>query len=377
LFPEVTIKGVSILSESTRKRLEFIINTAFVALVLTLVYVAVKYALGFIMPFIIALIVVAAFRPISKAINKRVKISKGILSVILTLILYLAVAAVVVWLTFRLIALVKGALNVVPSFYQTAVAPTLSNVVTYAEDMLRLAPVEWGIDFDVLRNDLMTGAYNMALSVSQQGASIITGATRSLPMTLMNVLFTVVLSFFVSIYYDDMMSFFRNQLSEKAFAFVSETRVIFVDTVFKYIKAYIILMLVTFTELSIGLTILRTPRAIAVGAVVALFDAMPFFGTGGVMVPWAIIEFIAGDYSYAIGLIVLYAMVTIVRNIIEPKVVGDQLGINPILSLMAIYLGFRLLGLPGMIMFPITVQIFIALHKKGRIKLYKSDNGKK
>ncbi|MDR1067335.1 MAG: sporulation integral membrane protein YtvI [Clostridiales bacterium] len=362
------------MSDKTRRKFEFIVDVAFVALVLALVYVAVKYAIGFIMPFIIAVIVVAAFRPLSKAINRRFNVNKGILSVALTLILYLALAGVAVLLILKLISFIKDAAPDMRLFYKESVEPALYSAIMYIQERVEDVPVELGVDFDMISADLMARASNAVISFSQASLSVITGVTKSLPVIIMNTLFTITLSFFVSIYYDDMIAFFKSQLPEKWLGFARETRVVLADTVFKYIKAYITLMLITFAELSIGLSILRTRNAIFIAAGAALFDALPIFGAGGIIIPWIIVKLITADYSYAIGLAILYAAITLVRNIIEPKIIGDQLGLNPILSLMSIYLGFRLLGVPGMIMFPITLQIFIALHKKGRIRLYKSDD---
>ena len=95
-------------------------------------------------------------------------------------------------------------------------------------------------------------------------------------------------------------------------------------------------------------------------------------GTGAIMIPWVIIELLQLNYRYALGLAIVYGVVTLVRNIIEPKVVGDQLGLNPIVSLMAIYLGYRLFGVIGMITFPMLMQILLALHKNGSIKIFKT-----
>ena len=106
-------------------------------------------------------------------------------------------------------------------------------------------------------------------------------------------------------------------------------------------------------------------------ALIALFDALPLLGTGGIMIPWVIIELLGQNYSLALGLAILYAVVTVIRNLIEPKVVGDQLGLNPVVSLVAIYLGYRVLGVIGMVLFPILVQLLILLHKHGMIRLYR------
>ena len=98
---------------------------------------------------------------------------------------------------------------------------------------------------------------------------------------------------------------------------------------------------------------------------------VPVIGTGGIMIPWVLIKLLQGNFSLAIGLGILYAIVTVVRNLIEPKIVGDQLGLNPVVSLISIYLGYKLFSVIGMILFPILAQILLTLHRNGTIRLYR------
>jgi len=123
-------------------------------------------------------------------------------------------------------------------------------------------------------------------------------------------------------------------------------------------------------ELFLGLLVLGESNAIAIALGIALFDALPFFGTGAIMVPWAALELLQGNYPLGVGLAILYAIVTLIRNIIEPKIISDKLGLNPIVSLVAIYLGFRTMGVLGMIFMPILVQILFALHQEGSFPLF-------
>jgi predicted PurR-regulated permease PerM len=145
------------------------------------------------------------------------------------------------------------------------------------------------------------------------------------------------------------------------------------DTVLRYLRGYLKIMLVTFVELSIGLTILGVSNSIATAFEIAIFDILPVFGSGGILLPWALFQLLSGNMFVGIGLVILYGAITVIRNFIEPKIIGDQLGLNPVISIISIYLGFVWIGVAGMILMPISVQIAISLHKKGIIRLYKEE----
>ena len=122
-----------------------------------------------------------------------------------------------------------------------------------------------------------------------------------------------------------------------------------------FIKSYSILFVVTFMELWIGLSVLRIPYSLAIAFGIALFDLMPVLGTGGILLPWVVIAGIAGNYGMALGVGILYIVITVVRNSLEPRIVGGEIGLHPLATLVAMMLGLGLMGLVGMLLFPITL----------------------
>ena len=120
-----------------------------------------------------------------------------------------------------------------------------------------------------------------------------------------------------------------------------------------WLKAQLKLSAITFTVAATGLFLLRIPLAPMWAVVIALVDAFPILGTGTVLVPWSMISFLQGDSMMAFGLLALYSAATITRTILEPRLVGKQLGLDPLITLIALYAGFKLFGLPGMIFAPI------------------------
>ncbi len=221
-------------------------------------------------------------------------------------------------------------------------------------------------------SDSLTNALSGFIGdISQQGIGLVSGWINGIPEILISIVFVLLMSFFLSLHYETVMAFLKRQLPNPWREKLGKMKQMGKTTVKGYLKAILILMFCTFVELAIGFFILQVENPIGIAALIAVFDALPLLGTGGIMIPWIIIELLGQNYSLALGLAILYGIVTVVRNLIEPKVVGDQLGLNPVVSLLAIYLGYRLMGVMGMILFPILAQLLILLHQHGMIRLYR------
>lgn len=126
------------------------------------------------------------------------------------------------------------------------------------------------------------------------------------------------------------------------------------STTLRYLRAYFILLLITFGELLIAFLLLRIEYALTLALLIALLDALPAIGVGTVLIPWALISILLGNWKRAIALIVIYIIVTVVRQIAEPHVVGAQLGLHPLASLAAVYVGYKVAGLAGLLFAPVA-----------------------
>ena len=126
------------------------------------------------------------------------------------------------------------------------------------------------------------------------------------------------------------------------------------------------------SELAVGISILGVKHAVLIAAVIAVFDILPMLGTGGIIIPWGIISLVTGNVFVGIGLLVLYVVITVVRNIVEPKIVGGQLGLHPIVTLACMFTGLQLCGIIGLFGFPIMLSLLLSLNKNGTIHIFKN-----
>ena len=135
-------------------------------------------------------------------------------------------------------------------------------------------------------------------------------------------------------------------------------------------------MFITFCELFLGLSILNWTGIMSnnyifmIAIAIAVFDILPVAGSGGILIPWAIISLILGDVPKAIGLLVIYVIISVIRQYIEPKIVGSSLGVHPIVTLAGLYFGLKLFGFLGMFIVPIAVMTLKAFNDAGRIHIY-------
>lgn len=138
-----------------------------------------------------------------------------------------------------------------------------------------------------------------------------------------------------------------------------------------WLRAQGILMGITFFELLLAFWLLGVRRAAAVAAVTALVDALPLFGTGAILAPWALYSLLLGQTGRGLGLLGAWAAVSLVRSCLEAKLLGDQIGLDPLASLAALYVGWRVCGVWGMLLFPVLLVTLRQLNDKGVLRLWK------
>jgi sporulation integral membrane protein YtvI len=340
------------MTEETKKKADLIVKTAYYALLLGLAYLALK-VVAILLPFLLAIGLTALFQPLIRIIHRKMRINRKAAGVIVMALFHFGIGGLIFWVVLQITFALRGFFEDFPEKF-----------AEIAETMSRRIPDEISSVMPEFPQNLITAA-------AEEGVVYITAFLGVIPAFVMTLVFTVLLSFFVSFSYDKVVKFIREQLPPKGVELAANLKKLSTNTLFRYIKAMLLIMLITFAELTAGLLILRVPNAVGIAAAIAFFDFLPVLGAGFIMTIWVIIEVIGGNYTAAIGLGVLGVVVTVVRNFIEPKIVGDRLGINPIAVLVSVFAGYKLFGAIGMILFPLLMQILLVLHKNGTIKLYK------
>ena len=361
------------LPEKVEKRRTFIINFLYFLIVATLVFFLLKYVVKWAMPFLLAFIVAFLLQKPLKWLVRKTKGGRKFFSVALVIVMVLVLAGLVVLISWRLFLWVKG--YVMDQNSVNAVKEALKGIASAFQGVLNHLS-------DSLSDDAVASVTEAISSLTDKLIAIVTGwfgslaswainITQSLPMMLVSLIIWIVASVFCTIDYDQIVSFFMRQLPAKGAHLVDVTRNLFKDTLFKVLRAYLLLMCITFAELSVGLLILRVENAVLLAALIAVIDILPVLGVGTVLIPWALISLIMGNYGMFIGLGITYIVITVVRNVLEPRIVSRQIGLNPLVTLFFMFLGLKSIGVAGIFLFPVTVMVIKELQDAGHIHIWK------
>ncbi len=170
--------------------------------------------------------------------------------------------------------------------------------------------------------------------------------------------------FFVSCYYfscdwERISSFFSKKINKEKREWFTNLKKQFFLSLRGYTKAYLLLFLLSFSQLFLGLVLLRIRGAFSIAFTIALIDLLPVLGCGTVLIPWALISLLSGNISLGIWLLVLYLATLITRQFAEPKILGSSIGLHPLISLLLVIIGLRFFGLFGMILFPLSASCLL------------------
>lgn len=291
---------------STNKKLAFLIQVFYLAVWVLLAYLAWKAA-GLIWPFLAALVLVGCIHPLVRFLHRKIKLNQKVLSVTFLALLYGGVGFGLFFLCTRLVFWLQGLFTQLPDYYNSTIQPLLENFSLWAENWLAGLPVEITSNLETIGDTVSNALSGFIGNVSQQGISLVTSWINGIPGLLISIAFVILMSFFLSLHYETVVGFLRRQLPRHWEEKLGKLKQLSKTTVKNYLKAVLILMLCTFGELCVGFFILRVDNPVGLAALIALFDALPLLGTGGIMIPWIIIELLGQNYSLALGLAIQMA----------------------------------------------------------------------
>ncbi len=350
---------------------KFVVNVAFVVTVYAVLYFIFVYVIHWIMPFIVGFLIALALRPITRLVNKIVNSTGKGVAIFVVTAFYVAVA-IILWLLITfLITQLTDLVNIMPGLYFNKIEPLLLDFNDWVVANTKTISPEAADTISQIIINGISYISDVIKNTSIAFVQIVTKLISNFPLYLISVIFTIVLSVFISVEYNNITAFIKRQLPENFNSTFTEARIFLTGTLWKMIKSYMIIMCITFIELLTGLSILRVNYALPIAAIIAVLDIMPIIGTGGILIPWAVVELFLKNYHLGIGLLILYVAVTIIRNIVEPRIVGHQIGLHPIITITTMYAGLRLFGFFGFLIAPVIAILVKHLNDTGKIHLFK------
>lgn len=362
---------------TVEKKRAFVINCLFLVCIFIIAYLCLKYLLAWMLPFVIGLITAACLQKTINYLAKKTHQNKRLLSPVVAFVLVSIVGTLFVLGVYNAFNELGELINRLPEWYQSA-APALSDALNQTIERIVVAlpdEIEEQIQVVAIQmfNDLQSNIINFSTSAVAWAAN----KASLLPSLLISIIITVVATFFMTVEFDNIVKFCKLQIPERYRTQVISSWNSFSKTVVGMLSSYLLIMFITFLELSAGLILLKVNYAVLLAAMISLVDILPVLGTGTILIPWGIIALIMGKTTFGVGILAIYLVITIVRNILEPRIIGKRIGLHPLVTLMFMYLGLHVLGLLGMFLFPLTIIIFKNLQDSGVVQFWKTENSSK
>ncbi len=392
------------MEKKIEKKRKTIINLVYYAMLLLLFYFFMRYAFGVLFPFILAFFVAMILqKPINK-LTEKTHIKKSIVSAVIILLLTGIIITLISLLGVKIFSAFKdfgdylrikfgdipntlerirvwtnGKMKFLPDSLEASFKSSFDTFI----DSLKIQISDKPVDAPVRAGGIMsTGIVKTLLSkinfstITSSLSGVLTTA-KAIPSVLIAVVVSVISCCFIASDYDNIAIFLKNQ-SAKRNNSLGRAKQIVLSSLKKLIKAYGLIILITFAEMFIGLYALKLFGIykgkwiffISVGT--ALLDILPVFGTGTVLIPWSLYLLISGDAPMGIALLVLYAFITVMRQFIEPKFVAGQLGLPPFITIMGMYIGVKLFGIIGLFIVPLAIILIKILNDEGVIHLWEN-----
>lgn len=350
---------------------DFLIRALYYGLWAGLFFLILYYGLGLITPFIFAFLFAYILRKLAERTAVKTRLPVKPLCVFYVLLFYSTIGVLIAFIGISAVARLSDFVTGIPSIYEDQLQPLLNKIFQSIQHGIGVMDPALLNSLNGLYDQLLKSVGSMFADLSGWMVSWISGMVTSVPVLAIKLVLMIIATFFAAVDMDRFTGFVKRQFSPEKRELLVQIKGYLTGTVVKVIRAYLIIMSITAIELSLGLTIIGIDNAILVGISIALFDILPIFGTGGIMIPWTIITLIQGNVKLALMIFAVYAVVTVVRNIIEPKLVGPRLGLHPLVTLMCIFVGAQLFGVLGLFGLPIGLSLLVDLNNKGAIHIFK------
>lgn len=315
-------------------------------------------------PFLLAALVAISIEPANVFLMRRLKLNRITASTmtctIFLLLILLMVYIVGLQVYTQLVEYWKNA----PSYFASA-NDFIKQTIIQAEGAFDRLQPDMANSLQQFLNNLTSYVESIVNTVS---SSFLTLAKGIPDMFIFFIVFCVAVYLF-SFSLDTMRYSILSFFEEKSQSQINEVIHSLKRSIFGFLSAQLILSVSTYIVTLLGLLILGVSFPLAVALLVTIVDLLPILGVGSVLIPWAIYQMIVGNTYMAIGLVILFIVITVWRRVLEPKIIGDAVGIGALPALVSMYIGFKLVGVIGFFIGPLVIIIYLAMRKAGLFQI--------
>ena len=319
------------------------------------------------LPFLLAFLLSLALNPLADRLQKKLKLPKGLTAIIVIILTVGILGTAVFGLIWKIISEARSIYNQIPEIYESAVESfeNLQNNMSYLYSSL---PAEIQAVLDNIGDNMKNG---FAKILEENYKPVMYGAgniARKLPSIFIGIIVFILSLFFIMSDQENVKNVVRKCFKQSFLDKISEVGSQLKIYLGGYIKAQLVIMSIAFVVIFVGLTILKAEYAMLIALGIAALDALPLFGSGIVLIPWSIISLLSRDFKMGVGLLIIYLAIVLTRQMLESKIVSHNLGTNPLLTLMSMYVGYKIFSIGGMILGPIILVLVISFHKAGALE---------
>ena len=268
----------------------FLINTSFLLITAAGIFFICKFLLAYLLPFVIGIIIAFLMQKPAKYISSKTGIKTGICAAVSVAAVYTAAIIAGALLTGRAALYLYAFAKDIPK-YMVDLSSFFSHLRNSLENKLNDMPKD---SINTVMSLLSSSAENIAAAVTNFFSSVAAGIAKSTPAFLISSVVTVVASCYIAKDFEGLVKFLRSMISKRKYAVILKIKDILINSVFKFLKGYLLLMIITFAELLCGLLILRVKNAPLTALLIAFIDILPVLGTGTALIPWALVSIALG-----------------------------------------------------------------------------------
>lgn len=332
-----------------KKYLQMVLNIVVPLLWAGVICLILPRLLKYFLPFVIGWIIAMIANPLVKFLERKLKIVRRHGSMLVVVVVLALVIGAGYFLITWLAAQVVGLVRELPEIYDMMMTE-LEGVFDHFHRLGSLLPGNMQQNGQELMGSLKQSLNVLVEKVASPTVEAAGSVAKRIPNAMVNVIVTILSAYFFIADQERILAFFRRHLPEGCGGYVKRLRGDLKSVIGGYFLAQFKIMFVVALILLAGFLILGIRYAVLLAIVIAMLDFLPLFGTGTVLIPWAVFKLLSGEYALAAGLALLYVLSQVIRQVIQPKLVGDSMGLNPMLTLFLLYLGFKIRGISGMIL---------------------------
>jgi len=335
-------------------------RAAFFALITLAVWLFFTRLFTFLAPFFFGLLIALIMEPLIRLLVNRFRWKRWLAACLCLLIFIAVTGSLGVWIISTLVRQITAFVSSAPVHIEEIAARINESAAVWMNRIEEILPDNWPLpDMQEILVPAITALFGG--DFLDQAVNFATGV----PNFFIGLILALVSAYFFMADRKLIFETVRKALPPWLANHMRQTREGLSRAVGGYFRAQYILMTMVGIISIIGLLILRSPYALLLGLLLAALDFLPVLGPALIMIPWGLVALMAGDLHTAIGLAIIYGIITITRQVLQPKILGDQMGAHPLASLMSIFIGFRVFGLLGLIIGPSLLMVFIAIRERG------------